>query len=274
MKLRIYSDLHLEEDSHQFTPVDGLDQDDVVVLAGDIQEGVAGIAWARETFARQRIVYVAGNHEFFNTGEWDQTITDLRQASKLYGVDFLENEAVEIDGIRFLGCTLWADFMHFGSQKKEEVMREASQHLPDFHAVCAKRSPNGKLTPALTIERHLQSRQWMIGALQEGDPTRTVVVTHHFPNRRSVAPKYANSGLTAAFGVNFNESIMCRSGLWIHGHTHNSARYRIGDSKQRALVRSNPRGYQYYWLQGEYENAQFDRGFQMTFADGVWRDGP
>jgi hypothetical protein len=42
MKLRIYSDLHLEQENQEFKPVDGLAQDDVIVLAGDIHEGTAG----------------------------------------------------------------------------------------------------------------------------------------------------------------------------------------------------------------------------------------
>jgi predicted phosphodiesterase len=43
MRLRIYSDLHLEQENQEFKPVDGLTQDDVIVLAGDIHEGTAGI---------------------------------------------------------------------------------------------------------------------------------------------------------------------------------------------------------------------------------------
>lgn len=272
MRLRVYSDLHLEQENHGFGPVDGLAKDDVIVLAGDIHEGADGIAWARKAFADQRIVYVAGNHEFFNAGEWDGALSDLRKAAMRQDVHFLENASVDIDGMRFLGCTLWSDFMHFGSQQKLVAMREASRCLPDFHAIWAKRSMNGQLTPQLTIERHVASRKWLVEELKRGDPARTVVVTHHFPNRKSVLPKYANQILTAAFGVHFNESIMCRAGLWIHGHTHNSARYRIGDSSARALVRSNPRGYQYYWLEGEFENAQFDPEFQMTCTNGVWHD--
>ncbi|MDO9146587.1 MAG: hypothetical protein Q7U52_02785 [Hydrogenophaga sp.] len=36
-----------------------------VVLARDIAEGGQGIRWARETFATQEIVYVAGNHALY-----------------------------------------------------------------------------------------------------------------------------------------------------------------------------------------------------------------
>ena len=60
MRIRIFSDLHLE--FFAFEPVDV--PADVVVLAGDIQNGHYGLGWARKTFPDTAIVYVMGNHEF------------------------------------------------------------------------------------------------------------------------------------------------------------------------------------------------------------------
>src|SRR2546430_14688891 len=58
LRIRIYSDLHLE-----FTPFEPPANDaDAVVLAGDIANGAAGIAWARETFGGPGL-YLARNHE-------------------------------------------------------------------------------------------------------------------------------------------------------------------------------------------------------------------
>lgn len=68
MKVLILSDLHLE--FGRMSPAHGgerIDEGvDVVVLAGDIAEGVQGIRWARETFIMKEIVYVAGNHEYYD----------------------------------------------------------------------------------------------------------------------------------------------------------------------------------------------------------------
>jgi predicted phosphodiesterase len=66
MKILVLSDLHL---SHQSFAVvmDGARIDaqaDVVVLAGDIDDGLGGFRWAREAFPDKPIVMVAGNHEF------------------------------------------------------------------------------------------------------------------------------------------------------------------------------------------------------------------
>ena len=60
MRIRVYSDLHLE-----FTPFEPPEYDaDAVVLAGDIANGAAGITWARETFGGP-VLYLAGNHEYY-----------------------------------------------------------------------------------------------------------------------------------------------------------------------------------------------------------------
>ncbi len=69
MKILILSDLHLGHHTFQ-TDVDGkrIDADaDVVVLAGDIDDGLGGIRWARESFPDKPIVMVAGNHEFYES---------------------------------------------------------------------------------------------------------------------------------------------------------------------------------------------------------------
>ena len=67
MKILVLSDLHLAHLSfpavHAGERIDA--QADVVVLAGDIDDGVGGFRWARETFPDKPIVYVAGNHEFY-----------------------------------------------------------------------------------------------------------------------------------------------------------------------------------------------------------------
>ncbi len=111
MRLWILSDLHLEFGPVELPRVEA----DVVVLAGDVHKGRRGLAWARERFAATPVVYVLGNHEYYG-----EALPRLRE--KLEGeaagssVHLLENRAVEIGGVTFLGCTLWTDFeLHQGS---------------------------------------------------------------------------------------------------------------------------------------------------------------
>jgi Icc-related predicted phosphoesterase len=68
----------------------------------------------------------------------------------------------------------------------------------------------------------------------------TVVVTHHAPSPRSIAPKFADSELNPAFTSNLEPLIEhYQPALWVHGHMHNSSDYKIGQTR----VVCNPRGY-------------------------------
>jgi len=84
-------------------------QADVVVLAEDILPEHYSLPWARETFPDTPIVYVAGNYELYDA-YYEMVLARCRQEAGELGIHFLERDAVVIDGVRFLGTTLWADF--------------------------------------------------------------------------------------------------------------------------------------------------------------------
>lgn len=68
----------------------------------------------------------------------------------------------------------------------------------------------------------------------------TVVVTHHAPHPGSIAPRYQRDLLTGAFASDCEDLILAgQPTLWIHGHMHHSADYRIGATR----VLCNPHGY-------------------------------
>ncbi len=272
MKLLIFSDLHLE--SSAFEPdAQAVRDADVVVLAGDIHPGADGVIWARQCFGDKPVVYVAGNHEFFEH-DFNRGLDILRQAAHLHDVHFLENSSIEIAGIRFLGCTLWSDFNYFGVHQQAKMREEAERNFPDYCSIDADADPvRGCLTTEMSIARHEQSLAWLKRELADGDPSRTVIVTHHYPNRNSCPPKFANDAMTAAFGSHIDTDLMRQAGLWIHGHTHNSANYRIGDSKRYVRVVCNPRGYSLGWLDNEWENARFNSSFMVgQLKDGNWAE--
>jgi predicted phosphodiesterase len=62
MRLHILSDLHLEFWDFLPKPTAA----DVVILAGDIHVGRLGRRWIRKAFGDAPVVYVLGNHEFYN----------------------------------------------------------------------------------------------------------------------------------------------------------------------------------------------------------------
>ena len=93
MQLQVFSDLHLESCIIKPVPKKA----DVVVLAGDIHVGTAGIKWAKKTFRNCPVIYVLGNHEFYNHTIPD-LLQDLRREAKGSNVHVLENKRTTPDG--------------------------------------------------------------------------------------------------------------------------------------------------------------------------------
>lgn len=243
MKLAVLSDLHLEISPWE-VPERTLREADVIVLAGDIGAHTNGLVWARGVFPGKRIVYVAGNHEFYGA-ELHGLIKEMRRVARELRIYFLEQDEVIIDGerdsVRYLGTTLWTDFQLFGGTVMGVAMHEAGKYMLDFDGRirCA---PTSTFTPADSIKLHRKSRDWLATKLDEPFDGRTVVVTHHAPSMGSVAERFKTNLVSAAFGSNLDD-LVARSHLWIHGHTHNAFDYRVGTDPEKGRVICNPRGY-------------------------------
>ena len=259
MKLLVLSDLHAEFSPFKPDPV-ATAIADVVVLAGDIHKGSHVATWARQTFPDKPVVLIAGNHELYD-GHWDRTLDEIRESAARQEVHFLENDAITIDGVQFLGATLWTDFEYFGQDKMESAMAEARKYMVDYQAIRG-------CTPEATVERHRASRAWLERELSNAwEPELRVVVTHHYPRKDSTAAMYREDLCTAAFGSQLPAFLIDRAGLWIHGHTHSSHLYQVCN----CLVVCNPRGYPRGMSSDEYENRSFNARFVMEQAsDGHW----
>lgn len=264
MKLHVLFDLHLEF-AHFEPEACAWQAADVVVLAGDIHPGVHGIEWARQAFPGKPVVYVAGNHEFYGH-HWKYLLGEMRETALACGVHLLEDKAVEIDGARFLGCTLWTDFDLFGEDKRPLAMSATEQALNDYRRIAASAldgqvtlDPH-RLTGHHTRLRHQLSRAWLAQQLAAGDPARTVVITHHYVDRRSCPARYAEDLISAGFGSQLPPELLARAALWIHGHTHDSSDYALwhqdDDAFSETRVVCNPRGYSL--AAGRFENPGFD----------------
>lgn len=262
MKILVLSDLHLAHLSfsavHEGRRID--EDADVVVLAGDIDDGVGGFRWARETFPDKPVVMVAGNHEFYGH-HFTNHLDAMREAANKYDIDFLEADGIDLAGVRFLGVTLWTDFELFGADKKTDALRLAKSSMMDYHYIKITRTPefywvhSKQLIPALTERRHRGSVDWLEKKLEgAGNPAKTVIVTHHAPHAKSIPPRFANDLLSASYASDLTR-LMGKAGLWIHGHVHESSSYCVNGTR----VVANPRGYPH--KNGGVENSDFDPAF-------------
>ena len=211
---------------------------DVVVLAGDIHSGVDGIHWGREHFPESEIIYVPGNHEFYGF-EMQDMLARMRRAAKESGVHLLDAGSVEVDGVRFLGATLWTDFALYGAEPKDiaRSMSIGQSMMADYRLIRWK--DTGPLAPDDTREIHGLQRAWLNHELAKPFVGSTVVVTHHLPHSNSVHAKYRGDPLNPSFASDLSALLRPPVKLWIHGHTHESMDYEVDGTR----IVCNPRGY-------------------------------
>lgn len=251
MHIHVLSDLHLE-----FAPFEAPAPDaDVVVLAGDTDRGLRGLEWAARTF-NVPVVYIAGNHEYYGHKLYRLDEKLAARAAEL-AIHFLQQQAVVIEGIRFLGATLWTDLAAHGDPTW--ATHDVESAMNDYRLITVPPPYTGagyrKLRAGDTRALHRTMRQWLEAALREPFEGPTVVVTHHAPSLGSQHPDFAGDPVAAAY-VSDMDDIVAESGaaLWIHGHTHTTRDVRIG--KTRLLA--NCRGY------ADEEAAGFDPGLVVS----------
>jgi len=246
MKAWIVSDLHLEFGRPFDAPVPG--EADVMICAGDIL--VKGIVptldWLAATAARHvPVIIVAGNHEFYNAA-MIPAIEDARvHAERSPNVHFLENSSVLIDGVNFIGATLWTDF-RLGGVDPEVAMFNAEHgtagagRMSDYGRIKYTKVPYRKFRPIHAYRKHVESRGYLSEELRAPKADKTVVVTHHAPSARSIPISNREDPFSPCYASDLEGIIEeTEPSLWVHGHVHQSAGYHIGITK----VIANPRGY-------------------------------
>lgn len=254
MKLHILSDLHLGKGAIVLPPTDA----DMVILAGDIARPPEAVEWASKL--GKPVLYVLGNHEFYG-GSIDATAARFKALSAGSNIRLLDDERVVIGNVRFLGSTLWTDFMLFGEgAQREAAIADAVRFMRDYSRISTGDDPPAVLRPVDTAARFQRHAAWLARELACPHDGPTVVITHHAPSTGSIHPRFENSSLNACF-VSRAEHLLGgdRVRLWIHGHTHDSFDYMVNGTR----VVCNPRGYA---LEGVNENAAFDPGFVVEIG--------
>jgi Icc-related predicted phosphoesterase len=232
MKLHILSDLHIEFEAFNLPAT----QADVVVLAGDIHVAQKGIVWAKENIQDKPVIYVLGNHEYYGKA-FPKHIQDLKQLTVDSNIHVLENDSIDINGVRFFGCTLWTDFKLFGDPVIAGSL--VTRKMTDYRKIRVSPSYR-KLRSLDTAVIHAKSRRWLEEALLTNDVENVVVVTHHSPSRRSIPEHYGEDILSAAYASDLDALVSnSQAKVWIHGHIHTQQDYWIGETR----VLCNPKGY-------------------------------
>jgi 3',5'-cyclic AMP phosphodiesterase CpdA len=256
MKIRILSDLHLEHDTPASVPP--CPAADLVVLAGDIANGRAGVDWAARTFSGP-VVYVPGNHEYYESA-FEPVDAAMAEAAEAAPHVHVLNDAVAYfdslagEPVRVIGTTWWTDYALFGAARREESMLACASVMVD-HRLIETANGDGqrrRFTSADALARHEAASAWLATQLAVPFGGKTVVVTHHAPDLGSLDPRFSHDLVSSGF-ISRRPDLVAQADLWIHGHTHTGFDYRL----DAARVVCNPRGY-VRRKTGEPENPAFD----------------
>jgi Icc-related predicted phosphoesterase len=263
MKIKLVSDLHLE-----FSDINiQNDQDyDVLILSGDIliindlhdhpESNYSHLEIKALKFGQSRaqlfrdflkrcsfqfphVVYVAGNHEFYH-GYFHKGVEHLREeCNKFPNVYFLERDQQIINGVVFVGGTLWTDC----NKGDPLTLYSLSSMMNDFRVIRNDEHGYTRLRPAHVIDRHRKTLGYIQHVVDANKDKTCVVVGHHAPSFQSIGEQYKNETLmNGGYASDLSEFILDRTQikLWTHGHMHQTFDYMIGETR----VVCNPRGYE------------------------------
>lgn len=239
MKIRLLSDIHAEfyKAYGGFNKMHILQSqgEDVLVLAGDIGVGADQVASTLQAFiggGAKHIVYVTGNHEYYRSTHQDLEQNLELALDSMPQVHWLRGgSVVELDGVYFMGATLWTNF-------DEDPVAEtlSGRCISDFRAI------NGfstKLCKEL-FYADLEGLQQQYVSL---DPdAKKVVVTHFLPSPLATHPKYrsTNDPVNKYFANDLDHWIeMLHNTTWLFGHTHEAMQFKLHNTD----FYCNPLGY-------------------------------
>lgn len=269
MRICPVSDLHLEFYKHIRYKTDEQDclatkntwgppEIDVLIAAGDIHLGTLAPSLLRRLYRAKHIIYVPGNHEYYNE-RLDHLDERLRVECRSHEIDFLQCDAVEIDGVVFLGCTLWTDFAAFAPIVGiAKAGRMAEGALADYNLIQILSRSKGvlrKITWRDTTAVHRRHRAWLETEIERHRGKPMVIITHHAPSLALCHPEYRNDPVTAAFCNRMGDFVeQSGANFWICGHTHWPAQMQIGQT----LVVNNCCGYP-----GELSGVRFEANLAL-----------
>ena len=241
-RLWLLSDLHLESAPRpdRFDPT--RPDFDVLVCPGHVWETRTdlGMAALRRLAGDKPVVTVLGNHEHWH-GEVGENLELARLSAARNGVTLLEGEEAMIADVRFVGCTLWADFRL--ARPSHDLRAETGEPI-----VIAREDGGEHWCRALDGRAmHEAARERLTELVDAHDGpdvpagTPLVVVTHHAPHPDCLGAIEPGSWVAGACASDLSDlTDRGTIALWAHGHIHDRCeRVRPGGTR---IVR-NPAGH-------------------------------
>lgn len=233
MLIQPFSDIHCYDLS--FKPIKT--HADLLICGGDWDMGIRTGEWNDSVILEQDklMLKVPGNHDYWNTSacfqktirEWDLYYKSLENKN----ISYLINETKIIDGIAFIGSTLWSDF-----KNNDFLVKMDSNISKDFEKIYQVRDV--LVTPEDIYNKFKEARDFIVSELEKHQDKKCVVITHFPPSIScNITRRITNVGYYWCGQMEDIISIY-QPQLWISGHMHNFYDKMMGDT--RVII--NPAG--------------------------------
>lgn len=238
------------------------------------------LEWIKNHISKGLII--AGNHLGYNFDYYtldEQKDYYSKNFPKDGDISFLDVDAEimtkEVDGILFIGSTLFTDYTHinkndrswyncaYSNYNKEDYkneivainMNNAYRYMNDFRTCIKeydeKQNDYIRIKPDDYLEIFNRTYAKIKEIVKNNPDKEIVIVTHHCPSDKCIANDYSDSRINASYVSNLEKFILEHKNIkcWVCGHIHYQKSFKIGD----CLVVMNPYGYSCY-----KENENFD----------------
>lgn len=229
LRVSFISDIHLSE-KNKLIPKDLVklrkSNVDVLLILGDISSDPSDwkefLQIIRKYFSSGPILFLMGNHEYYNhdintaTKDYAQAIQDDRDAY------ILDNSNIIINGINFIGSTLWSSF---------ELGKDIS--IAEKQIFTFKRVKNGNryITKNEILEIHRQSLRFIQNSIHNSLSECNVVITHYPPitlKNLSLLSGYELDGAQCSPLEDF--IIKNKPQYWLYAHIHEPLKKIVGET--------------------------------------------
>ncbi len=239
MKLLVLADLHLDhwlmEKRDPLCELDQATRSNVAhcIVAGDLcnkghKRWTSCLEWVASKLPNAQVWVFPGNHDYYD-GRIDRE-DKLEAAAESVGAHFAQKRSIEIDGHRFLCCTLWTNFNLFGEPQQWAAMHDAGRVMNDYRYIRVERKGYGRLEPRESAAIHADHRGWLDAELAKPFDGETIVVTHHAPHPKVLSR--AGNSIDAAYASDLSRLIeRHQPAWWIHGHTHRPTDFVLGRTR-------------------------------------------
>lgn len=280
MKIRIFSDIHVDVNRNFPFSFKEADKDIFTLIAGDVSGNPKLTAkWLKDNIHNG--MFIVGNHDpAYNDTGW--TIGKQKKyLSQKFPVEapltFLDESvgvmAKEIPDTNILvvASTLYTDYKYVSewsqrciddANKRRKEHGEEELTVEEMNMGAAARGLNDFRWGHVEDEfddRRLKQRlvrpddykKWFettfkkITDIVEANPDKDIIVmTHHCPSPRCISPQYVKDHMNASYVSDLEWFILNHTNIkaWVCGHVHSQTITKIGENGQWLIC--NPRGYE------------------------------